>query len=70
MDNIGERKKKIEKLQGYKKNGNQVRINDGWWKILAHIKADTRTTFKELVENALSNTYAIGEDGKPYEMNA
>lgn len=60
--------KNTKKLQSYKKYGNQVRIDEGWWKILAHLKAETRMGFKALVEHALSNTYGIDKDGKPYEI--
>lgn len=56
----------MKKLQSYKKYGNQVRTDDGWWKILVLLKAETKMTIKALVEHALSNTYGIDKDGKPY----
>lgn len=46
----------------------QVRLDKGWWKILSQLRTDTGRSFKELVEGALSNTYGIDENGKPYEI--
>lgn len=46
----------------------QARIDRGWWKILLQLKAETGKGFKELIEDALVNTYIIGKDGKP-EIN-
>lgn len=43
----------------------QVRIDRGWWKILSHLKTESGRGFKELVEDALTDAYGIGEDGKP-----
>ena len=35
----------------------QVRLNKSWWKILSQLRTDTRKSFKELVENALTSAY-------------
>lgn len=59
----------MKKLQSYKKYGNQVRIDEGWWKILGHLKADTGMTLKALIEAALSNTYGVDGNGKPYVLS-
>jgi hypothetical protein len=58
----------MKKLQSYKKYGNQVRIDAGWWKTLSHLKADLGISLKALVEDALSNTYAVDNNGKPYRL--
>lgn len=42
------------------------RISIGWQPILIQLRKTTRRSIKGLVEDALSNTYAIGKDGKPY----
>lgn len=59
----------MEKLQSNKKYGNPVRLEDGWWKILTLLKAETRMSLKALVEHALSNTYGVDEKGKPYFLS-
>jgi hypothetical protein len=48
------------------KNTFQVVVDRGWWEILAKLRISSRKSFRELVEDALSNTYAIDKDGKPY----
>ncbi len=42
-----------------------ARIDKGWWKILSQLRTETGKGFKELIEDALINTYYIGDDGKP-----
>lgn len=44
------------------------RIDIGWQPILDKLKKTTGRSIKGLIDDALSNTYAIGEDGKPYEI--
>ncbi len=56
----------MKKLQIDKNKTFQVRIDSGWWIILQKLKTDHRTLIRSLVEDALTNTYAIGNDGKPY----
>lgn len=46
-----------------------ARIDKGWWKILSQLRTDTGKGFKELIEDALINTYYIGKDGKPEVHN-
>ena len=41
----------------------QVRVEKGWWRILSQLRTDEKRSFKELVEDALVNTYMI-ENGK------
>jgi hypothetical protein len=48
------------------KNTFQVVIDVGWWEILSALRTNTQKPFKELVEDALSNTYAIDKNGNPY----
>lgn len=40
-----------------------VRIDKGWQDILIIFKSSEKTSFKDLIEDALSNTYII-ENGK------
>lgn len=42
------------------------RIDIGWQPILTQLRKTTGRSIKGLVEDALSNTYAINEKGKPY----
>lgn len=56
----------MKKLQIDKNKTFQVRIDSGWWVILQKLKTDHRTLIRSLVEDALTNTYAIGNDGNPY----
>lgn len=35
----------------------QARIDRGWWKVLSELRSNTGKGFKELIEDALSNTY-------------
>lgn len=58
----------MKQLQSDKKLTFQQRIDMGWWKILSQLRTDTGKTFKELVEDALSDAYAINSDGKPYKI--
>jgi len=46
----------------------QVVIDIGWQKILLNLRAETGRSIKSLVEDALSNTYGIDKDGKPYKL--
>lgn len=48
-----------------KKDTFQARIDKGWWKVLMQLKTETGKGFKELIEDALINTYYIGRNGKP-----
>ncbi len=48
-----------------KKNTFQARVDKGWWKVLMQLKTETGKGIKELIEDALINTYYIGKDGKP-----
>lgn len=49
-----------------KKTTFQVRIDREWQRLLTQLRADTKMTIRALVEQALSNTYAIDKDGKLY----
>lgn len=50
-----------------KNNTFQVRLDKGWQRILLMLRAKTGEPIKSLVEDALSNTYGIDNDGKPYK---
>jgi len=41
-----------------------VRIDKGWQDVLSQLKTNEKTSFKGLIEDALSNTYMIGKDAK------
>ena len=58
----------MKKLQSDKNLTFQVRIDKGWWKMLSLLRIDTGQSLKELVEDALSDVYAINTDGKPYKI--
>ncbi len=40
-----------------KKSTFQIRLDNGWWKILSQLKTDSGESFKSLVEYALAETY-------------
>lgn len=46
----------------------QARLDIGWKKTLSQLKTETRMSFKGLIEDALTNTYMIGKDGKPKKI--
>jgi len=58
----------MNNLQSDKKSTFQVRIDKGWWKILTLLRIDTGESLKGLVEHALSQSYGIGKDGKPFKL--
>ena len=54
----------MERKQVDKKVTMQVRIDAGWHKILAHLRADTHRSIRSLVEEALmewQNKHSVGE---------
>jgi len=51
-----------------KKKRYDVQIDRGWKKILHQLQTDLEQPISSLVEHALSNTYGIDKDGKPYEL--
>lgn len=44
----------------------QVRIDTGYHKMLAQLRAELGVSMRSLIEDALINTYAIDKNGKPY----
>lgn len=46
----------------------QVVIDIGWRKLLTHLRAEQQTTIRDIVETALSETYGIDKNGKPYVL--
>ena len=45
--------------QSYKKSTFQIRIDRGWWKHLALLRIEHKTTFRALVEAALGEVYGL-----------
>ncbi len=46
----------------------QVRIDRGWQKMLQELKKTTGRSIGGLVNDAITNTYGIKSNGKPYRI--
>lgn len=58
----------MKKRQSDKNITKQVRIDAGWHKLLFQLRADMEVPIKSLIEDALSDVYAVNKDGKPYKI--
>lgn len=47
----------------------QARIDKGWQRILLILRAKSGRPIKGLIEDALTNTYRIDDEGEPYEID-
>lgn len=46
----------------------QARLDIGWRKVLLSMRARSGKTIRKLIEDALSEVYAIDEGGEPYDI--